>query len=56
MSTARHSLARMRRYRGATAVEYALMLVAIMLLVVVAYKQLGHAVGSQVVRSAAELK
>lgn len=42
--------------RGATAVEYALMLVAIMLLVVVAYKALGNKVSSAVTNATGKLQ
>ena len=46
----------LRDTKGATAVEYALMLVAILLIVAGAFKSLGQAVGTKAESAASQLK
>jgi Flp pilus assembly pilin Flp len=47
---------RLKRLRGATAVEYALMLVMILLAVYVAFNKLGYTVGARTAQSTGALQ
>jgi len=56
MVPSRQKQSLLRDTRGATAVEYALMLVAILLIVAGAFKTLGQKVGEKANKAASELQ
>ncbi len=56
MSPRNRKMSLLRDSRGATAVEYALMLVAILLIVAGAFKTLGQKVGEKANKAATELQ